>query len=226
MSGCQVDTQSRLNRTRKEEREYSKLICSFMRSLDEQQKKQDAVEKKERALSEAETVKRQLEADLIAGADGMGLAHESADSIQELESNASDCGLIRKIQSDSKARERYRLAVAKLNKQKMDEFNLKNSKRTQLTTPKFSQESTFNAIAKAVEAKKQQKRDLECHHRAHTDSTVRKYATSYINVYSAANEYRVEKNQKDNTGELFYGLLSRLIKYRSLNFLKNLESVA
>ena len=204
-----MDTRSRLNRTRKEEREYSKLICSFVRSLDEQQKKQEAVEKRERAQSEAETVRRELEADLIAGADGMGLAHESADSIQELESNASDCGLIRKIQSDTKARERYRQAVAKLNKQKMDEFNLKNSKRTQLTTPKFSQESTFNAIAKAVEAKKQHKREIESYHkaRAHTDSTVKKYSMSYINVYSAANKYKVEKDHKDNNGELTIPIL-------------------
>ena len=197
-----MDTRSRLNRTRKEERDYSKLICSFMRSLDEQQKKHEAVEKRERALSEADTSRRQLEADLIAGADGMGLAHESADSIQELESNASNCDLIRKIQCDTKARERYRQAVAKLNRQKMNEFNLKNSKRTQLTTPKFSQESTFNAIAKVVEAKKQQKRDLESYKaRTHTDSAVKKYTVSYINVYSAANKYKVEKNRKDDHGE-------------------------
>ncbi|KAI6649339.1 hypothetical protein LOD99_11705 [Oopsacas minuta] len=200
MSGCKIDVRSRLNQTRKEEREYSKLICSFMRSLDEHQRKQDDIDKRERALSEAESVRTQLQTDLIAGADGMGRAHESADSIQELESNANDSYLVRKIESDSKARERYKQAISKLNKQKMDDINLKNTKRTQLPTPKFSQESTFNAIAKAIETKKHQKREFDpcLKSKPITGSTVKKYSLSYINVYSAPNKHKVEKSDKKN----------------------------
>ena len=194
MSECQVDARSRLDRTRKEEREYSRILCSFMRSLDARQRREAASERRERTLCASEAVRKQIETELMAGADSLGVAHESADSVQEMESSANDSNLARKRESESKARERYRLAISKLNKQKIEQHSAK--KRAQLEAPKFSQESTFNAIAKAIETKRTQRREVESCPKLKptTDAAVKKYTLSYVNVYSAVNKYKVEKS--------------------------------
>ena len=194
MSRCQVDSRSRIDRTRREEREYSRILCSFMRGLDEQQRRQAASEKRERALCESEAARKQIETELLAGADSLGLAHESADSIQEMESTVSSSYHALKVESECKARERYRLALSKLNQQKI-ELQRDKQRRTQLVVPKFSQERTFNAISKAIETKRQQRREIESCPKSKliNDAAVKKYTLSYVNVYSASRKYKVEK---------------------------------
>ena len=207
MSESQVGSRSRLERTRREEREYSRILCNFMRSFEDQQKRQIACEKQERALCESEAVRKQVEAELMAGAGSLGLAHESADSVQEMESSVNDSYNARKSESECRARERYRQALSKLNKQKLEQQNMK-CRRTQLVAPKFSQESTFNAISKAIETKRRQRREIEsCPKLKPTqDAGVKKYTLSYINVYSAPSKYKVEKT--DDKGKYLSGVSS------------------
>ena len=205
------DSIARLNQTRRDERKYSKILCSFLHSLDEHQKKQEIREKQERAFSESELIRRQVEEEVLAGMGGMGVAHELADSVQEQESSANESYLVKKMESDARAKERYRLAMANLNAEKMKQLR---NKHTELVhpPPRFSHESTFNSIEKAIQNKIHRKRDPTSNlkSKASENEGVKKYTLSYINVYSATNKYQVKKNvpEKGNFHCQCYGMSS------------------